>query len=757
MSSPTTAAPAARPGLADGLTPASAPVHGQATAPVPGRPPAAAAALNPVTFEVIRNRLVAIAEEMRIALQSVSGSPTVTEASDFFTGLFRPDGSVVSMGFQVSFQAPVSGTVIRHINGSPIHTVRDGDMFIGNDPFIGALHQNDVQMLGPIFAGDRIVAWAGVQAHQTDVGGMDFASWCPKAKSVFQEGIRIPCVKLIDRGELREDVLEMITTASRLPDALGLDIRAFIATINVARERVGELVQRYGPDLLEQVMLRMMDSSEARVRARLRELPDGVYRGVDFLEHDGHTNALYKIAVEITKRGDALTLDFSESSPQAPGFVNATRAGLMGGACGGLLTTLAWDIQWNEGVLRTATVVAPDGLICTAQFPAPVGSATVETIWVVSNATMLALNRMLASSSRYRHRAQTISDGCMATFNLGGINQFGEPFGLHLMDPLAAGSGAWATKDGVDAGGPITSPVPGVADVERNEQVSPLFYLYRRLASDPGGAGKYRGGLSAEVALTLGGIERAEALIMTHGAEVPNTMGLGGGWPGSTVVQRMARNAMVDGREQPHPAWERFGPKPGLMEMTARDIFWVTWQGGGGWGDPLQRDPQQVAGDLRRGIITAHVASVIYGVITRDGELSVRETERLRQSLLKQRVGEFTTDPARFLTARPFASLSECLFVARDARGLHVVSSAGCILASGHSRWREGAVAKVWEKLPPEYNIRLHEHLALTTWYCPASGVLLSVDVHRRGERAPDDVIVDLAELERLTSGQPPI
>ncbi|MDP2708107.1 MAG: hydantoinase B/oxoprolinase family protein, partial [Burkholderiales bacterium] len=145
-----------------------------------------------VTFEVIRNRLVAIAEEMRIALQSVSGSPTVTEASDFFTGLFLPDGSVVSMGFQVSFQAPVSGTVIRHINGKPHLNVRDGDMFIGNDPFIGALHQNDVQMIGPIYAGDRIIAWAGVQAHQTDVGGMDFASWCPRAKNVYQEGIRIP-------------------------------------------------------------------------------------------------------------------------------------------------------------------------------------------------------------------------------------------------------------------------------------------------------------------------------------------------------------------------------------------------------------------------------------------------------------------------------------------------------------------------------------------------------------------------------------
>ena len=275
--------------------------------------------LTPITFEVVRNRLVAVTEEMRIALQNVSGSPTVTEASDFFTGIFLPDGAVVSMGFQVALQAPVSGTVIRHINGKHNIVVRDGDMFVGNDPYIGALHQNDVQMIGPIFAGDQIIAWAGVQAHQTDVGGMDFASWCPKAKDVFQEGMRIPCVKLLDRGELREDVLEMITTASRLPAQLGLDIRAFIATINVAKQRIGELLSRYGTDCVAAAMRRMIASSEAKIRARLRELPDGDFHACDFLEHDGHRNALYKVDVQLRKRGDAIVLDFSGSSQPSAG------------------------------------------------------------------------------------------------------------------------------------------------------------------------------------------------------------------------------------------------------------------------------------------------------------------------------------------------------------------------------------------------------------------------------------------------------
>ena len=707
--------------------------------------------INAVTFEVIRNRLVAISEEMRIALQAVSGSPTVTEASDFFTGLFLPDGDVVSMGFQVSFQAPVCGQVIRHINGKPQLKVKDGDIFIGNDPYIGALHQNDVQMIGPIYAGDEIIAWAGVEAHETDVGGMDFASWCPKAREVYQEGIRIPCVKLVDQGETREDVLEMIVTASRLPDQLGLDIRAFIATVNVARRRVTELVDRYGARTVTEVMRRMIASSEVRLRARLRELPDGVAHASDFIEHDGHQNVLYKIDCKATKKGDKLTLDFSGSSKQAPGFINATRSGLIGGCAGGVLTTLGFDIQWNQGILNPVEIVAPDGLICTAQFPAPVGSATVETIWSVSNAVMAALNKLLATSPKYRYRAQCISDGCMATFNLGGINQYGEPFGLHLMDPLAAGSGAFATKDGINAGGPITSPVSCIADVERNEQVVPLFYLHRKLTPDTGGAGKFRGGLSAEVALTLGGIEKAMALVMTHGAEVPNTAGLAGGWPGSTVVQSMGRGAIENGVPVTGD-WERFGPKPGLMPMTNRDVYSVIWQGGGGWGDPLERATEAVARDIASGAVSTDAAKEIYGVIVSNGQVDAAATERQRETIRKDRVGYLDTDPANRSASKPTASLSEGLFVAQDERGTHVVSRAGYILSTGNTAWRKGAKSVTFDRLPDRYRIDLHVDLRCTLQYCPASGALLAVDFHRKDEKPVDDLLLDPASIEAIAS-----
>ncbi|CAN0228452.1 unnamed protein product, partial [Phaeothamnion confervicola] len=449
--------------------------------------------------------------------------------------------------------------------------------------------------------------------------------------------MRIPCVKLVDRGELREDVLDMILAASRLPGLLGLDIRAFMATLTVARSRVGDLVQRYGADAVKEAIRRMISSSEAKMRARLAELPDGEFHGTDFLEHDGHANVLYKLDCKATKRGDKLTLDFSGSSKQAPGFINCTRSGLAGAVCGSILPTLAWDMQWNEGALTPIEIIAPDGLVCTAMHPAPVGSATVEAIWVTANATMLALNKMLMCSQKYRRRAQGLSAGVMATFNLGGINQFGERFGLHLMDPLAAGSAAWPAKDGVNAGGPITSPFSGIADVERNEQVSPLFYLYRRLACDTGGAGRHRGGVGAEIALTLGGIQEAEALVMTHGVEVPNGHGLGGGWPGATVRQMWGRDAVENGRAK-RSDYEVFGPKPGLMRMTCREVFAVSWQGGGGHGDPLEREIAAVAADAAGGLVSIEAAHAIYGVVLTNGEASEAATVALRQRLRAQRL-----------------------------------------------------------------------------------------------------------------------
>jgi N-methylhydantoinase B len=710
------------------------------------------APLDPISYEVIRNRLVAITDEMRVALQSVSGSPTVTDASDFFTGLFLPDGPFISMGHGGAFSSAPLAQLVRWLLADPVTTVRDGDMFIANDPFIAALHQNDVQMICPIFSGGELVAWAGVMAHETDVGGMDFASWSPRAREIYQEGLRLPAVKLVDRGETREDVLRLILAASRLPAVLGLDLRAFIATLNVAGDRVRVLVERYGAPAVNEAMTRMIASSERRVRERLRELPDGVFNAVDFLEHDGHADRAYRIDLRMTKDGDAIVMDFGRSSEQAPGFVNCTRAGLTGAVAATVLPTLGYDMPWNEGVLRPIEIVAPDGLIVTAMPPAPVGAATVEAVWLTAGVISAAVNKLLACSARYRWRAQAVSWGTMATFNMGGRHRTGEWFGIHLIDPVAKGSGAFASKDGVDAGGPQDGPLTTIADVERNEQVSPMLYLYRRLAPDTGGAGRTRGGVAAEIALTVRGVETVDALIMTHGLEVPNSAGLSGGAPGSQVRQRFGRSVFPGGALRPLAtgadpsalggAWEELGPKPGLIPMTGEDVVALLWQGGGGFGDPLERDPGAVWEDVEDGLVSPESAESVYGVALASGGPDLAATERRREQLRGAIVGGAAPPPGDGVEGEP---LGDALRLVRDG-GAWAVVCCGEPLVRGTTRWRAAALARPFS-MPPG-NPPLHPDLALTAWHCPRCGRRLAVDIHRKDEAPEDDIVLRLDERD---------
>lgn len=690
-----------------------------------------------VHYEIVRNRLLAITEEMRVTLQSVSGSPTVTEASDFFTGIYCNGGEFATMGLQVTHEAPAVGALVQYLESH--RHVAEGDMFIANDPYIGALHQNDVQMAAPIFCDGNRVAWAGVMAHETDVGGMEFASWCPAATEVYQEGMRIPAVKLVDRGEVRDDVLEMIVGASRLPEALELDIRAFIATLHVCRARFLDLVDSYGRQMVEQVMGWMISTTEQAMEERLDALPDATVHVRDFLEHDGHEDTLHAVDLVATKRGRRLRLDFGGSSPQARGFINATRSGLHGGVTGALIPTLGFGLRWNAGLLRPVEVVAPDGLICTAVHPAPVGAATVETIWTVTNTVQRALNLLLGCSERFAGRSQGVSSGTMATFNIGGVNQFGERYGLHLLDPLGGGSGAFASKDGIDAGGPIAVPVPAIADVESNEQVSPLFYLYRRLAPETGGFGRFRGGNSAEMAVTLRGTAVGDAIIMTHGAEVPNSVGLFGGWPGTTVEQRFSTK---EERERGLPP-RRMGPKPGHVTMHPGDVFSVTWQGGGGWGDPLDRQPDAVGDDVRSDLLSETTAAEVYGVVVTGDGVDLEATARRRADIRRARVGGASqsaeADPG---DAAGDAShhLGPYLRLGGYGTGTAVHTVAGAVLASGPAHWRRGAVASPID--PAGGGITLHPELAMTAYYCPASGTQLAVDVHHKGDEPGDDIVL---------------
>ena len=714
-------------------------------------------AIDPVTFEVIRHKLMAITEEQRIAFQSISGSPVVTEASDYYTGLFLADGTIVTMGYKVATQGgPMTLAIKMLMELFPVERLNPGDVFLANDPYRAAVHQNDIQVLQPLFHGGTLFAWAGFGAHEVDVGGMDFASWCPKAKDVYQEGIRIAGLKIIEAGQAREDVWQFVLSLSRLPHLLDLDLRGMVAAGNVSQRRIAELLDRYGAQVVAAAMNRMIGYSERKLRERLREMPDGIFRAIDFLEHDGHADRLYRVSVSVTKKGDTLVLDFSDSSDQAPGFVNATKAGLRGAVVGALFPSLAFDIPWNEGLLYPVTIVSRPGSICDARFPAPVGAATVEAVWIAKNALTAALARLKACSPGLEAEVQAVSAGTMSTVNMGGTDQYGQRYGIHLLDPMLNGFGAYNGADGFDMGGSYSTPIPNIANVESNEFLSPMLYLHRRIEPDTGGAGTWRGGMAASMAFTAHGVSETEALIMTHGLEVPNSSGLFGGYPGSCVRQRLMRRSDLSrlhqagrvpvGVSELKGDLEEMGPKPGLIELRPGDVFETSWQGGGGLGDPLDREPDRVAADCRVAHYTRAYAERTFGVcLSPAGAVDEPATALLRELLRRERAAQAEAPRVAHAgkadgEARRIAGRLQ--FATQRGEAFYACLC-GQPLAPRTGNWRDGARRKTVEADAAGKYIRLHPELEMRQYLCPGCDGLLSVEVAERN--APEFQDIELA------------
>jgi N-methylhydantoinase B len=716
---------------------------------------------DPVTFEVIRHKLSSIIDAQTIALKSVSGSPIVTEACDFNTGLFGTDGSLVVMGMGILIHIGTLSQVLQHIlidwEDQEIH---EEDMFIVNNPYQGAAHQSDVSIVAPIFYQGKRVGWSGACAHQLDMGGAEYSSWNPKATEIYQEAMIIPPVKIVERGKIRKDIWKMIMTMSRLPFMIGLDFKAMIAANNVASQRLKEMIERFGPEPVLDVMDGVVEHSESALRRRLSELPDGRYRSQNFLDHDGHQNRLYRIGLTVTKQGDAITFDFSETSPQAPGFVNCTRSGMIGAIFSGLLPILAFDIPWNSGLLKPVRVIAPEGILCNATWPAPVGSATVAAAIVVENTVVEALSRMVARSEHYATEAQAVSEGSFDVLHLGGLNQYGEPFGTAFLDPLAGGSGAYPDADGIDTGGIHMVATPSIANVETNENFAPILYLHRKMVPDTGGAGRRRGGRSAGLAFVAHDTEALVGVLVCHGVESPNAHGLSGGYPGScnrnVLIRQSDLRAQWKAGKWPTSLEEILGErvpleaKHGRIVFTPSDVFEFTWQGGGGVGDPLEREPERVAQDVERDAVLREEARRIYGVVLDEkGRMNRRETEELRGGIRKARKERPRTKwLARAIWGERTGTLGGGIEILDEGGERFTACSCGFALGPLQENWKEYATRATVPARAAGPWVILHHDLELREFACPGCGKLLSVEVAQKGDSLLWEVEAEVRALD---------
>jgi N-methylhydantoinase B len=707
--------------------------------------------IDPITFEVIRHKLEAITEEQAITLKNVSGSPVVTEATDFNVGIYLADGSIVNMGPQVIFHAGTMSTVIYSIieNFSDNPGINEGDMFILNDPYRGAIHQPDVSIVMPIFHRGRRIAWTGSCAHELDTGGMTLGSWAFGATDVQQEAMLLPGVKIVEGGVLREDIWQMIMGMTRLPHVVGLDFKAMIAANNVASRRFNELMQRYGAETVDRVMRIEIDSSERRLRERLKRIPDGIYRARDFLDHDGHANRLYQVEVAAHKRGDELILDMEGSSPQAPGFINCTRSGLRGALFTGLLPILAPDIRWNEGVLKPVTIKVPEANICNARWPAPVSGATISTAWVVQNVAVAALSRMVAGVSDLVTEGQAVTKGQMSVLTLGGRDRDGGPFGTLLMDSMAGGGGAYIDHDGLDGSGDYSIPRPRIANVEANEASGPFLYLFRSFVPDTEGAGAMRGGITTALAVTPHDVDELHTMVVGHGVQVPNSVGQFGGMPGACAFHLLRKSngdigELVDANTRMHDLFEaggsvqRLESKLGHFALRQGDVFAYSFQGGGGYGDPIRRDPARVARDVRNGIVTRQRADEIYGVVLREDKGVDQEATAARHRAIRvERLG----GQAPKAELPPATGLAEVCPVIDTSK--HFRCLCGADLGPATQDWKpQSAMRNIRPAACGPY-LTLHAELELREFVCSDCGTLLEIEVARKGQDSLANVVLD--------------
>ena len=542
--------------------------------------------LDPITLEVIWRRLISVVDEQAAALIHSSFTTVVREAGDLSAGVFDRAGNMVAQS--------VTGTP-GHINTMancvrkfivpqhPIDSLQPGDTLITNDPWEASGHLFDLTIVSPVFYRGRGVAFFASTCHAVDIGG---ATMGGDARSVHEEGLAIPLMKLFKAGEANQELFDIIRANVRVPDQVIGDIYAQEVGNQVGARKLIEMLEEYDLPDIEAVSASIMNRTEAAVRAAIRELPDGSCRNT--IQIDGF-DAPLTIACEITVAGDELRVDYAGSSPQVDRGINVVLNYTHAYSTYTLMAALAPGIPNNEGAFRPIQVSAPIGSILNCRRPAPV-SARHLIGHFVSQPLLTALAQIVP------HRV--IANGSAGLWNtmMDGVDANGQEYAYIFFS--AGGMGAAQDRDGLSATA-FPSGIMGVP-VEAIETAAPLLMHRRELRVDSGGAGKFRGGLGQVMELEI--ITGAPA---THSCMYDRTkrpaLGLQGGRPGSPGVVRLS-----DGT-QPHPK-SHYRLQPGqrvILELP----------GGGGFGDPFDRDPQRVRDDVRAGYVSHEAAARDYGVV----------------------------------------------------------------------------------------------------------------------------------------------
>ena len=566
--------------------------------------------IDPITFEVIRNAFDSLVDEMALTVMRTAQSGVVKDAMDYATVFCDREGRIIAQGVTVVLMANVFPDAMTAVLDRYADDINPGDVFIANDPYgSGGSHLPDVYIMRPIFIDEQLEGFSGVTAHQADIGGLVPGSNSTNSTEIYQEGLRIPTVKLYERGVPSETMFDLIEHNVRVPKTVLGDMRAQIAATAVGERGYRLLAEHYGKKELSRYTDAILEYSESMVRAEIHDLPDGTYRFEDHIDGDGIESGTVIVRVAVTVAGDGVIVDFEGSSPQAKAGINSVLTFTKSATFGAIRMVIDPTIPNSAGCYRPIEVRAPLGSVVNPRLPGAVGARGVTGYRIVDSV-------LGALSQAVPNRVPAEGEGGNTIISIGGYDEDFEPFAF--VDLFAGARGGGPLADGVEG---VSHPTVNISNtpVEIAEVELPVRFERYSIEQNTGGPGKHRGAL-AQVRQVKSLAHNAILQIRSDKRKYP-PYGLHGGKPGS-------------------PSWnilnpgdgETVLPTMGTTELKCGDVIRHVMAGGGGWGDPLERDPKAVEADIRDEKVTIDHALAQYGAVidpaTLRADLSATATER---------------------------------------------------------------------------------------------------------------------------------
>ena len=577
-----------------------------------------------IAFELFKNAIASLGDEMALTIYRTSYSGVLKDIMDYSTAFCDAQGRLIAQGLTLpghlcSLPVALKAT-IAHFAGD----IHPGDVLIMNDPFAGGMHLPDIFIFKPVFVGKRCIAYASTICHHTDVGGRVAGSNASDSTEIYQEGLRIPPLKLYDRGKRNDTVFAFIEKNVRLPIQVLGDLRAQLAACHIGEAGMLELVERYGFKGIERFMAELLDYSERLTRACLLELPDGEVSFEDWIDDDGiDVGKPIRLFVTLKKTGDHMIADWTGTAPQVRGAINNTFSYTAAATYTAIKSVLSVNMPNNDGVFRAIEVIAPQGTVANGVLPAACAARGL-TGFRMLDCCFGALAMLLPG------KVFAAGDGGNTGITIGGYDAHRRPF--IYVDFMSGSWGARPWADGLEGNANMFANMASQS-IEVVETEHPVQILRYEFVTDGGGAGKFRGGVPYRRDYRF--LEDEAVLQVRSDRHTHRPYGLEGGQPG-----KPSQNVM-----DPEGAHRSLDPKL-TMSIKRGMVFRHCLPGSGGWGDPLEREAAKVLADVRNEFVSLAAAATEYGVVIDPQSLTVDDAATARRRARMRAQRGWTTPPA---------------------------------------------------------------------------------------------------------------